>query len=513
VHFAQSVKHRLASLIPAAGSARRQVVFVVLGDAITFIALFATAMVLARIIGKDDMATFRQVTYLVPLVASLVELGFGSTVYRFYRAYQGEQRQVFLWQVLCAMLALGMLGSLVLLALAYPLAAAYRNPALAPAMLLTCGQVLATLPFMMVRPILINQGFSLKATLWETGFGLGTSLALIIPLWRGATLNQGLVWWMAANAGRLLVVWWYVGRPLWKARLVWDRAVTREVWDYVWPLQVSRVPGVVMAYFDKVVTSVFLNKGAFAAYSLGARELPFLGSIPTSVSSVMLPRMVEALRQGDLARVCALWRKSCLSTALMTYPVAAFCIWYAKPIVRTLFTSAYDDSAIPFAAFAGITFLRVVDYGSMAKALNQNVITLRTAVVTMLISVPLSVGLTFAFGVWGISGSLLLSTLLMVVYYLVQYRGILRCPVDRFFPLAALVGVMALAWGAVWGADLVLHSVLAVRGENHTLRLILRLGGIFALSGGFYVAALLLVRLFNPAPFAGLRLPGLRGVK
>lgn len=472
--------------------------FVVLGDAITFLALFVTGMVLARIIGKDDMATLRQVTYLVPLVVSLAELGFSSTVYRFYRAYQGEERQAFLWQVLCAMLALGLLGSLVLLALAYPLAKAYRNPALATAMVITCGQALATLPFMMVRPILINEGFSLKATLWETGFGLGTSLALIIPLWRGGTLNQGLVWWMAANAGRLLVVWWYVGRPFRKARPAWDRGVTGEVWDYVWPLQVSRLPSIVMAYFDKVVTSVFLNKGAFAAYSLGARELPFLGSIPGSMSSVMLPRMVEALRQGELSRVCALWRKACLSTAVITYPIAAFCIWHAKLIVRVLFTSTYDDSAIPFAAFAAITFIRVVDYGSLAKALNENVITLRIAIVSMLLSVPLSVGLTYVFGVWGISGSLLLSSILVAGFYLWFYVRALKCPLCSFYPLDALVLLLVLAFVAAGLVDWLLGAGLGVGVRLQALELATRLGLMSLATAVFYGVLLLLARRLGP---------------
>jgi O-antigen/teichoic acid export membrane protein len=458
----------------------------VVGDAITTLALLATSMVLARTILPADMATFRQVIYLGPLVVGVAELGISSTVYRYYRVYQGAQLQSFLWQVLVALFVLGALGSVVLLALAWPLARSFGNPALAPALTITCGQVLAGMAFHIVRPVLINRGHSFKATFWEAGLSVGASFALIIPLWQGATLNQGLACWMAANALRVVVVWWYVGRPLVAARPAWDRALTRELWSFLWPLQLSRLPGLAMAYFDKVVTSVLLSKADFAAYSLGARHLPFVETIASSVSSVMLPRLVEAFQQKDLDRLCSLWRRACLATAVLTYPVAAFCIWHAKPIMRVMFTSTYESGAIPFAAYAGITLIRVVDYGSLARALNQTVLTLRLAVYTFSISLPLAVALTWALGVWGASLSLLLSTAIMGRFYLSAYARILQRPLWSFFPLKPLVALLVLAFGAVVLAGLVLDAPLSVADQVTIRDLLPRLGILFLASVCLY---------------------------
>lgn len=470
----------------------------VVGDAITTLALLLTSMVLARTITATDMATFRQVIYLGPLVVGLAELGLSSTVYRYYRVYQGAQLQAFLWQVLVALAALGFLGSLVLLALAWPLARSFGNPALASALIITCGQVLTSLAFQIVRPVLINRGYSLKATFWEAGLSVGASFALIVPLWRGWSLNAGLGCWMAANALRLVVVWWYVGRPFVHARPAWDRALTREVWSFLWPLQLSRLPGIVMAYFDKVVTSVFLSKPEFAAYSLGARQLPFVGTIPGSVASVMLPRMVEAFQQNDMGRLCSLWRRASLSTALLTYPVAAFCIWHAKPIIRAMFTSTYESGAIPFAAYAGITLIRVVDYGSLARALNQTTITLRIATYTLCLSLPLTVTLAWAAGIWGVSVSLLLSCAIMSAFYLWTYGRQLRRPLRDFFPLLPLAAILALAFAGVVVADLLLANLLAIPSQSTVRELLPRLGALFVASTSLYAGGVWLLRRFWP---------------
>ena len=489
--------NKLANLLHLRGAGSRQAVFVVVGDALNVVALLGTSMALARIIAPADMAIFRQVTYLGPLVAGLAELGISGTIYRYYRVFQGPRLQTFLWQVLVFLVAFGALGSLVLLVLAYPLAKSFGNPALAPALMITCGSVLAGLPFMMVRPVLINQDHSLKATLWEAGLSVGAAFALIVPLWRGWSLNPSLVCWMGANALRFVVVWWYVGRPFFRTGLSWDASVTREVWTYLWPLQLSRLPGILMMYFDKVVTSVFMEKRLFAAYSLGARELPFVNAIPFSISSVMLPRMVEASEKGEIDRVCALWRKACLSTALLTYPVAAFCICNARNIIRAMFTDTYVAGAIPFAAYAGITVIRIIDYGSMARAFNLNTITLRVAVYAMCLSLPLSVYLTWLFGIAGISCCLLISTSFVAVFYLWSYVRLLKRRLATFFPVGDLVLMLGLSFAAAGFSATVVGRMLRIDRCSSLVELGLRLGLIAASTALLYGVLILMMRRFT----------------
>lgn len=489
-------------------SVSRQALLVVVGDGLTVAALLVTAMVLARTISTSDMATFRQATYVSALVVSVAELGISSTVYRYFRFFQGEQQKAFLWAVLVATTVLGGVGSVVLLALALPLARAFGNEALGSALFIVSAYPLVVMPFMLVRPMLICKGHSIKATLLETTFAVGSSLSMILPIRAGWTLNQSLALWIASNACRIPVSAWFMAHELASVRPRWDTLVVREVWSYTWPLQLSRVPGILMQYLDKVVTSLFLAKNVFAAYSLGARELPFLNGIPFSLSSVMLPQMVEALRENRVHRVCELWRKTCLSTAIVTFPFAAFALWYARPIVRVMFTATYDISAIPFSAYVGITFLRVVDYGSLAKTFGDNRIVLRGASIAALSSVPLSLAMTWLWGIWGISFSLLLSTLIMVVYYIFQYRALLKCPVQRFYPITSMFVVAILAFAAVSLTDVSLGRSFAIRDQVHTYPLMLRLSALLFLCGSLYVVALLVLRAFAPSFFEGLRLPG-----
>jgi len=467
-------------------------------------------MVLARLITQVDMATYRQVLYIGPLAVSLLELGISGTIYRYARVFTGDSLKVFYWETLCVTTALGVLGSLVLVALAYPLARTFDNPALATALLITGSYPLLTMPFMLVRPLLICNGYPLRATLLEAFFALATSFAMIVPLWSGWSLNAALGFWIGVNACRLPFVGWYMARELKGFIPHWNRDVLKQVWDYIWPLQLSRLPGIAIGYFDKVCTSLFLSKESFAAYSLGARELPFMNQIAFSISSVTIPKMTESFQRGQVAEVCALWRKACFATALATFLPAAFCVWYAQPIVRVMFTALYDESAIPFAVFAAITFLRVVDYGSLAKAMGDNRIVLVGSVFAALTGIPLSLGLTWLWGVKGISFSLLLCNILLIAYYLWRYRKIMKCSLRCFFPYIEMGMVLLLSFVCIGIAHGLVGRVISIETQTHMIPLAVSLGGVFVVAGTLYAGAFFLARYLMPQRFTDIRLPGFK---
>jgi O-antigen/teichoic acid export membrane protein len=483
---------------------KRQAFFVVAGDGVTFAALFLTSMALARIISKEDMVTYRQVLYLGPLVISFADVGLSGAFYRFLPIYKGPERRVFLWDALLVTISLAAVASCFIAGAALIVPVAFHNAALGHALLITAAYPLGVMPFALIRPILICNGYSLKATLLETAFALATALAIILPLMAGFSLDRALGVWTLVNLLRIPAAGWYLIRELAGQRFTWAHGVAKEVWAYCWPIKLSQLPSVIINYFDKVATSIIFKGDIFAAYSLGARELPFLNSIPGSLSSVVIPKMVDAFEAGKIDRVCALWRKASLSTALVTYPLAAFAIWHSKAIIRLLFTATYDKAAIPFSFFAGITFLRVADYGSLAKALGNSHIILRTSIFGLIISMPLSCFMAFSWGLWGISASLLLSTAIIVVYYLVSYKRMMNRPLGDFFPFLHLVSLAMLAMASAILASHVARVWSWVGAAKSSIWLALQLGSIFALTVVFYGLGLLVIRHISPEVFAGI---------
>ena len=236
---------------------------------------------------------------------------------------------------------------------------------------------------------------------------------------------------------------------------------------------------------------------SFAAYSLGARELPFIGTIGTSVSSVLIPKLVQDAESGEIANICRRWKSACERSSLLTYSIIGFCVWFSAPLVRFLYSSKYDESTIPFAVFSAISFIRVIEYGSLAKAYGKTSIIMKASLATMITMIVLSFPLTAWLGIWGMSLAVLLSTMVSVVYYLVAYVKILKVSLSEFYPWKRLLLLLlvSITSSAVVGAAL--DPFLHIATSASIVILGIKLGILLVLDLIVYFGALLVTRVIK----------------
>jgi O-antigen/teichoic acid export membrane protein len=473
------------------GSIGKQASLVVLGDAITFSAALVSSMILARVISVEMMGTYRQVIYLGPMAVNLVELGVSASVYRYWNALDYPKRVCYVKMVVLAALVLGLSASVALGIMAPHLSQWYHNPDLKTALLVTAPYPLATIPLMLLRPALLSQGYSLHATSLETAFALVSVAALVIPLWLGLPLTPALAIWIAVMLLRLLAVPLILREYLRQPGTWWSRGLFSQVWDYLWPIQVGRIPGFVTGYLDKVAMSLFLTPQGFAVYSLGAREIPFVGVVGASVSSVLLPHLVEDVKTGNYEQICRRWRLACERTAMSTYMIGAFFIWYAVPVMQFMFSTTYTESSVPFRVFAALTFLRVIEYASLAKALGRSDLIMKSAMAGAGAMILLSIPMTWSLGGLGMALAVFCSTLTAAGYFLTRYRSVLGAALSTFFPWQRLALVLTLATLSTALGHLLLGARLALDQDPSVLALAWKLGILFVLTGVIYLGLLI----------------------
>jgi len=476
----------------------RRISLVVFGDAIQVLAVLVSGMVLARVLAQDSMGTYRQVQYLTLLITTVIEFGLSSSIYRFWPELDEETRARYV-KMLCllAVLVGGVSGAL-LAVLGQQIARAFESPELGSALAIGAWYVVSAVPLMFLRPIMICNGSALRATLLETGLSVSPILALLIPAACGLSLNDALFVWVTVCVARMVVIPLVLRRYLFTVGDWWDSVLLFRIFAFVWPIQASRVPGIVMAYIDKVIMSLFLTPAGFAVYSMGAREIPFVGGIGPSVSSVLLPELVEDLREGRLNQICRRWRKACVKTAMLSYPLAAFCVVYSVPVVEFMFSSKYRESSVPFAIFSAITFVRVVEYASLAKVFERTRLILASAIFSAVASTTLAVVLAYLFGVIGMASAVLLGTLSGAAYLILSYRALLRAPVLAFFPLDQLVALAGIAFAAALFARRSLSRMLPTATDGSMFSLGWALFGHLSLAVAAYLVMLMAIGRLLP---------------
>jgi O-antigen/teichoic acid export membrane protein len=386
---------------------------------------------------------------------------------------------------------LGLIGTAIVLVMAPYLARWYHNPELKSALFITAAYSLSTIPLMILRPVMLCQGYSLKATLLETIFSIISIGALLIPLLMGTTLNTALSIWIIMSLLRLVVFPIILGDYLKRSGLWWDKRVFKEVWDYLWPIQVGRIPGYITQYLDKVVTSLFFTTQEFAIYSMGAREIPFIGFMGTSVANVLTPYLVDDMQAKNYEQAFRRWRKACERTAIVSYPVAAFCIWYAVPVMQFLFSTSYTESSIPFRVFAALTFVRVIEYSSLAKAIGRTDLIMRLSFVSAVVLFLLIFPLGWFLKGFGIALALLLSIVASFGYVLFKYKKIFNVPISEFFPWQRLTIILMLSLISAALSSFLLGSALMLDKNPGILVLGWKLGVLFIVTCVLYMMLLM----------------------
>src|SRR5260221_4244064 len=473
-------------------SLRLQTILVVFGDGFNAASTLITSMILARIMLQSDMGTYRQILLIGSILILVFEMAISSSVYRFWNIMKGEDQDSFGLMIFFFLCVLGIIAGLAMALVAYPLARLYNNPDRAWALLITAPFPISIMLPKMVRPVWISQGRSWQATSFDFILAFTSIIALIIPRMFGATFQQTLMWWSFSNIMNVPCTIWALNHFLhWKKDfLKWN--IVAQVWKYLWPIQISRMPTLLLTSLDKFVISTIATPAAFAIYSLGARELPFVSTINTSMAMVMVPRMVGEIQREQFDRVSQLWRSACEKTAIFIYPVGAFAVVYSLPLVKFLFSSQYEESSIPLRIFAFLIFVRIVDYASIATALGRSDLILKLTVMAVGSLIVLSVPLTLIFGANGMAVATVLSTALGSWLYLFEYRHLLKVPILRFFPLPDLLETLIIAFVAVglgYWSQIKLGLLLNPDGFLNLVVLLVRASIITAI---FYVGLLLI---------------------
>ncbi len=479
------------------GSLGKQISLVVLGDAITFISSFVSTMILARLITVSTMGTYRQIIYLITMAINIFEFGISNSIYRFWNLFYGRERESFAKILLIFTTVLGLLATIGLILLAPVLSSFYDNPSLKFTLAITSLIPLGSIPSMIIRPIYLSEGHSLFATGLETTFAILSLISIVIPIWLGKSFEYALMMWVSVSLLKFLTIPVLLRKYLF-AKSKWiDKDIIIEVTKYLWPIQVGRLPGYVLSYFDKVVMSILLSTQNFAIYSLGAREIPFIGTIGYSVSNVLIPQLMQDYQKNNMENIFRRWKIACERSALAIYLPTTFCVVFAEPVVKFLFSSNYAESSIPFRIFALIAYIRVIEYASLAKVVGSSKLIMNSSLISVIVMLVLSFPLTKLFGIAGMAYVVLLSNIVPSFYLLFRYCQLFKVNLSKYYPIVELSKILLISIVSVYLSKLILSTWITTDGNSLLIGLSLALYFGFALVFYLFIVSVFYGDRFN----------------
>jgi O-antigen/teichoic acid export membrane protein len=379
-----------------------------LGSTLSLAASLVYGMVAARLLSKHDYATIRQTFLAYDFVAPMLMLGLPNALYYFLPRDPEGQRGVVLDNL--ALLGAGAVVFSLFLGLggAHLLALRFDNPDLVR----TLGW-LVPYPFLIMTvaglaAVMVTQDRTRGLAIYNVLSSLllvGASLAAVLITRSGSAVVVARI--VATGVVCPVALWLMfrgVGGP-WR----WPRVGRMGgMLRYAVPLGLASMFGSLTLQLDSVIVAAMVPPENFAVYINGAMEIPLVGIITGSITTVVFAEMAELCHRGDKAAALNLFHKASLRSAAILFPAMCFLLVAAKPFILLLYSEKYAASVWPFMVYLCVLPVRIVVYGSAMMALGMTRAILFRSVLDLAINAILCVVLVRFMGYMGAAVAMVL---------------------------------------------------------------------------------------------------------
>jgi O-antigen/teichoic acid export membrane protein len=193
---------------------------------------------------------------------------------------------------------------------------------------------------------------------------------------------------------------------------------------------------------------------AFAVYAVGCLQIPLVDLIVSSTVNVMMVEMAEDVQARGGAAAPALWHETIGRLAFVIFPLAAFLVLMAHPIITVLYTSTYEASVPVFMLWSLTMLASVLVVDGVLRVFAETRFLLLMNMIQLALVASLAGPLLAAFGLRGAVLATLLATALVKLMAVGRIVQLMRLPLARALPwqrLAAAAVCAALAVApALW---------------------------------------------------------------
>ena len=208
----------------------------------------------------------------------------------------------------------------------------------------------------------------------------------------------------------------------------------KEQFSYALPLGLSSIVLILFTQTDKYIITHYLGSSAFAIYSVGAFQVPFVNIIRGSVTNITFPLMADMQKQGNYEEIVDLYQRATLKTAVLFYPIFAFLAVSAREFITILFTHQYAEAAPVFMLYLLLFVRSSVETGSILMIFKKNIFLFEVFLVGFVVNVFLSIILFKQFGRLGVPAATVIVTYAVNIVNILRASRLLKVSFFRILP-------------------------------------------------------------------------------
>lgn len=428
---------------------------------VTLIINMIVTMLLSRYRTLTEYGTFSQINIVSSLATSLFAMGLPTCINYFLNKTDNQQeKKLFLSSYFTVGTILGVLIA-VILAVCYPLIVKYFDNEF----LYTYRFVMLTLPWISIFNSSVENIFIAYQKINQLIlYRLSYSIFMVVIAYGVALMNCDfytyMVLYMVVQVIYVIYIYLYANHLAGGFRLGFDAAGIKSILTYSIPLGISAVISTLNIQIDNVMVGGKFGTDLLAIYSNVSKELP-LNMLSISVATVILPKIVYEINNGNEKKAIDCWNVSILLSGIIICFASAALFVFAKPVIMILYSDKYLPGINVFRVYAITSLVKITSWGIVMTSTKNNKMLLNISCITLLINIIMNLILMNWIGIVGAALATMISEFAGVLIKLYYSAKIVKMPLKSLMPWKKLLQLLAI--NAILGAVfIVLNHVLSM---------------------------------------------------
>jgi O-antigen/teichoic acid export membrane protein len=421
--------------MPSEESTFRPAMKLMSGRMAAFAITFLSPILLVRLFSQSEFGTYKQFM-LMTYTPYLIGCAFSECLFYFLPKDPARAGRYVL-NALLMLFGCGIVCLAALVAGASRFAAMMNNSALKPYFPLMGLYLLLSLASTVLEITMISRKrYSLAAGTYVASDLLRAAF-LVVPALITRSLEWALIGSVVFFGLRVCAAFGYF-RWEFRGRMGFDMRLLKEQWAYAMPYSLAGIVYVIQQNYHQYAVSFHFDAATFAIYSVGCLQIPLVDFLATPTSNVMMVRMAERLRDGQLQRLLPIWHDTTRKLALLFFPLVGVLFANAYQIITILFTSAYAASVPIFMVWCLSILLAALQTDGVLRVFAEIRYLFVTNVVRLVMLLLLMSWSLARFGLMGAVMITLASVALSKMMAIIRIRRALRTSYAEVLPWKAL---------------------------------------------------------------------------
>lgn len=322
----------------------QQALWVAMGSLASFGVTIVTSMILSRYFNKEDYGTYKQVMYIYSTLLTIFTLGLPQAFGYFLPRVPKEQGRDVVNKITSIFFLTGSVFSLVLFFGSPIIANILQNDKLVDAVRLFSPVPFFLLPTLGLESIYSTYRKTYVSSIYAILTRVFIIICVVIPvITLNGTYQTAILGFMLSSAISFCIALYLKNAPFRNLENQKSEITRKAILKFSMPLMYAGLWGVVIHSADQFFVSRYFGTRTFAEFSNGSMELPFVGMIIGACTTVLYPLFskMNSEQLDPLTSIYPIWKSVFQKTALLIYPMAAFCWVYAYEIMGVLYGDQY----------------------------------------------------------------------------------------------------------------------------------------------------------------------------